>query len=212
MISNLYERRLLDQISQVPQHITLVIAEKELSTNEAYKKIGAFAAWCSEIGVHQVTIYISMMDLGDEVNDKLCTQIVDKITTFLSSESLEAAIYLPTGIKTNDTGNPPKMCISVGYGGKKELVDAIKAIACKVRDGEFRSHEISEDTINSHLIFKEEPELVIRTGDNCLTDFLIWQAVYSELYFTEANWSSFRKMDLLRAIRDYQKRQKRHGL
>jgi undecaprenyl diphosphate synthase len=44
-----------------------------------------------------------------------------------------------------------------------------------------------------------------------LTDFLIWQAVYSELYFTEVNWANFRRMDLLRAIRDYQKRQRRHG-
>ncbi len=212
MISNLYERRLLYQISQVPRHITLVIAEKELNSSEAYKKIGAFASWCDEIGIHQITIYISMMDLGEDVNEKLCKQIVDKITDYLGSESSEATVYLPTGITTIESNDAPKMRISVGYGGKKELVDAIKSIAGKVRDGELRSGEISEDTINSHLIFKEEPELVIRTGDNCLTDFLIWQAVYSELYFTEANWSSFRKMDLLRAVRDYQKRRKRHGL
>ncbi len=212
MISNLYERKLLYQISQVPRHVTLIIAEKELSSNEAYKKIGAFASWCNEIGIHQITIYISMMDLGDDVNEKLCTQIVDKITNYIGSESLGAVVYLPTGIKTKDSDTAPKMCISVGYGGKKELVDAIKSIARKVRDGELCANEISEDTINKHLTFKEEPELVIRTGDNCLTDFLIWQAVYSELYFTEANWSSFRKMDLLRAVRDYQKRQKRHGL
>lgn len=212
MISNLYERRLLYQISQVPQHITLVIAEKELSSNDAYKKIGAFALWCNEIGIHHITIYISMMDLGDDVNEKLCAQIVDKITNHLGLESLDAVVYLPTGIKTTNGDIAPKMRISVGYGGKKELVDAIKSIASKVRDGALRSNEISEDTINSHLTFKEEPELVIRTGDHSLTDFLIWQAVYSELYFTEANWSSFRKMDLLRAVRDYQKRQKRHGL
>ncbi len=212
MISNLYERRLLDQIGQVPRHITLVIAEKELNSDEAFKKIGAFASWCSEIGIQQVTIYINMMDLGDEVNEKLRIRIVEKITAYLDSESLEAAIYVPTDIKTFENDKVPKMRISVGYGGKKELVDAIKSIACKVQDGELRPQDIAEDTINSHLIFKEEPELVIRTGDNCLTDFLIWQAVYSELYFTEANWSSFRKMDLLRAVRDYQKRQKRHGL
>ena len=212
MISNLYERRLLYQISQVPRHVTLVIAEKELNSSEAYKKIGAFASWCDEIGIHQITIYISMMDLGEDVNEKLCKQIVNKITDYLGSESSEATVYSPTVITTIESNDAPKMRISVGYGGKKELVDAIKSIAGKVRDGELRSSEISEDTINSHLIFKEEPELVIRTGDNCLTDFLIWQAVYSELYFTEANWSSFRKMDLLRAVRDYQKRRKRHGL
>ncbi len=211
MISNLYERRLLYQIGRVPRHVTLVIAEKELSSKEAYKKIGAFAVWCSEIGIHRVTIYISMMDLGDDVNERLCTQIVDKIICY-SGDSLEAIVYSSTGIRITHSDAAPKICISVGYGGKKELVDAIKSIASKVRDGELHSSEISEDTINSHLTFKEEPELVIRTGDNCLTDFLIWQAVYSELYFTEANWANFRKMDLLRAVRDYQKRQKRHGL
>ena len=129
VISNLYERRLLYQISQVPRHITLIIAEKELSSNEAYKKIGAFASWCNEIGIHQITIYISMMDLGDDVNEKLCTQIVDKITNYLGSESLGAAVYLPTGVKTTDTDTEPKMRISIGYGGKKELVDAIRSIA-----------------------------------------------------------------------------------
>ena len=95
---------------------------------------------------------------------------------------------------------------------KKELVDAIRSIAQEVRNKELCADEISEDTISSHLIFKEEPELVIRTGENRLTDFLIWQAVYSELYFTEVNWANFRRMDLLRAIRDYQKRQRRHGV
>ncbi len=212
MISNLYERRLLDQINHVPRHVTLVIAEKELNDADAYKKMGAFASWCNELGINHITVYISMLDLGDDVNQQLCTQIVDKITNYLSSESLEAVVYSPAGIQTTGGNTQPDMRISVGYGGKKELVDAIRSIATKVRDGELHSNEISEDTINSHLTFKEEPELVIRTGDNCLTDFLIWQAVYSELYFTEANWSSFRKMDLLRAIRDYQKRQKRHGL
>ncbi len=111
MISNLYERKLLYQISQVPRHVTLIIAEKELSSNEAYKKIGAFASWCNEIGIHQITIYISMMDLGDDVNEKLCTQIVDKITNYIGSESLGAVVYLPTGIKTKDSDTAPKMCI-----------------------------------------------------------------------------------------------------
>jgi len=212
MISNLYERRLLDQIRQVPRHVALIIAEKDLDTADAYKRIGAFASWCNEIGISRVTIYINMLRFGEEVNQRLRSQIVQRITDYLQSTSVAATIYSPDAPETISREETPVMSISIGYGGKKELVDAIRSIAQEVRNKELCANEISEDTISSHLIFKEEPELVIRTGENRLTDFLIWQAVYSELYFTEVNWANFRRMDLLRAIRDYQKRQRRHGV
>ncbi|MFZ0925152.1 MAG: undecaprenyl diphosphate synthase family protein [Halobacteriota archaeon] len=212
MISNLYERRLLDQIREVPRHVALIIAEKDLDTADAYKRIGAFASWCNEIGISRVTIYINMLRFGEEVNQRLRSQIVQRITNYLQSTSVAATIYSPDAPETISREETPVMSISIGYGGKKELVDAIRSIAQEVRNKELCADEISEDTISSHLIFKEEPELVIRTGENRLTDFLIWQAVYSELYFTEVNWANFRRMDLLRAIRDYQKRQRRHGV
>jgi undecaprenyl diphosphate synthase len=212
MISNLYERRLLDQIREVPRHVALIIAEKDLDTADAYKKIGAFASWCNEIGINRVTIYINMLRFGEEVNQRLRSQIVQRITNYLETTSVAATIYSPDAPETITREETPVMSISIGYGGKKELVDAIRSIAQEVRNKELCAEEISEDTISSHLIFKEEPELVIRTGENRLTDFLIWQAVYSELYFTEVNWANFRRMDLLRAIRDYQKRQRRHGV
>jgi undecaprenyl diphosphate synthase len=153
-----------------------------------------------------------MLRLGEEVNQRLRSQIVQRITDCLQSTSVTATIYSPDGPETISRDETPAVSISIGYGGKKELVQAIRSIAQEVKDKELHADEISEDTISAHLIFKEEPELVIRTGENRLTDFLIWQAVYSELYFTEVNWANFRRMDLLRAIRDYQKRQRRHGL
>ena len=212
MISNLYERRLFDQIREVPRHVALIIAEKDLDTADAYKRIGAFASWCNEIGISRVTICINMLRFGEEVNKRLRSQIVQRITDYLQSTSVAATIYSPDAPETISREETPVMSISIGYGGKKELVDAIRSIAQEVRNKELCADDISEDTISSHLIFKEEPELVIRTGENRLTDFLIWQAVYSELYFTEVNWANFRRMDLLRAIRDYQKRQRRHGV
>jgi undecaprenyl diphosphate synthase len=212
MISNLYERRLLDQIQEVPRHVALVVAEKDLNNVEAYKKLGAFTSWCSDLGVSRVTIYINMLRLGEEVNQKLRSQIVQRISDYLPSSSVAASIYSQDAQDLVNSDQAPAVSISIGYGGKNELVDAIRSIAQKVKDKELRAYDISEETVSSHLIFKEEPELVIRTGENRLTDFLIWQAVYSELYFTEVNWANFRRMDLLRAIRDYQKRKQRHGL
>ncbi len=212
MISNLYERRLLDQIQEVPRHVALVVAEKDLNTVEAYKKLGTFTSWCHDIGIRRVTIYINMLRLGEEVNQKLRSQIIQRVTDCLQASSVAATIYSPDAQDPISSDQAPDVFISIGYGGKQELVDAIRLIAEKVKNKELRADDISEETVSSHLIFKEEPELVIRTGENRLTDFLIWQAVYSELYFTEVNWANFRRMDLLRAIRDYQKRQQRRGI
>ena len=80
-----------------------------------------------------------------------------------------------------------------------------------VSSGKIDENDINEKLVESHLIFKSEPDLFIRTGEARLSEFLIWQAVYSELYFTDVNWEDFRKIDLLRAIRDYQYRQRRFG-
>lgn len=212
MLSNLYEQRLLTQIKEVPERIALVVAEKELDSTDAYKKLSRFALWCNEIGIKRVIVYISMLHLGEEINQKLRAQIIQKVGNCLKSTSIAAKIYSPDSPEPTRGAQQPAMSISIGYGGKQELVDAIRTIAQKIKNKELRANEICEDTVTSHLVFKEEPDLVIRTGENRLTDFLIWQAVYSELYFTEVNWANFRKMDLLRAIRDYQRRQKRRGL
>jgi undecaprenyl diphosphate synthase len=211
MISNLYERRLMDQIEIVPKNVTLVIADTDLESDDAFKKIESFVIWCKEVGVDDITIYISIMDMGENVNQKLRLNITKKIEVALENSPYEITIFTPEGVKNIGKGGKASFNISIGYGGKKELTNAIRSIARKITNGELNSDEITEETISSHLVFKSEPDLVIRTGEQRLTDFLIWQAVYSELYFAEVNWADFRRMDLLRAIRDYQKRQRRFG-
>jgi undecaprenyl diphosphate synthase len=211
MISNLYEKRLMDQIEVVPKNITLVIADTDLESDDAFKKIESFVIWCKEVGVDDITVYISIMDMGENVNQKLRLNITKKIEVALESTPYEITMFTPEGVKKIGKGGKASFNISIGYGGKKELSNAIRSIAHKITSGELNSDEITEETISSHLVFKSEPDLVIRTGEQRLTDFLIWQAVYSELYFAEVNWADFRRMDLLRAIRDYQKRQRRFG-
>ncbi|KAF5417071.1 MAG: Tritrans,polycis-undecaprenyl-diphosphate synthase (GGDP specific) [Candidatus Methanophagaceae archaeon] len=71
--------------------------------------------------------------------------------------------------------------------------------------------ELKEKEIESELIFKSEPDLIIRCGATRLTDFLIWQSVYSEFYFTDVNWTKFRQIDFFRAVRDFQLRERRFG-
>lgn len=117
----------------------------------------------------------------------------------------------PGGIADVGGDGPCAVSVSIGYGGKHELINALRVAMRDVKEGRLSEDGIDEQAIDSRLVFKCEPDLFIRTGEERLTDFLIWQAVYSELYFTDVNWEDFRKIDLLRAIRDYQFRQRRYG-
>ena len=91
------------------------------------------------------------------------------------------------------------------------MVEAFRSILLKVEEGSIKGDGIDEKTIESHLRFSQKPDLVIRAGGKRLSDFMIWQAAYSELYFTDVNWPAMRKIDFLRAIRDCQKRERRFG-
>jgi len=107
--------------------------------------------------------------------------------------------------------------IALCYGGRDEIVEAVRRIASDVASGRIPADEIDEKIFRSylytsHLGENDEPDLVIRTsGEVRISNFLLWQIAYSELYFCEIYWPEFRTIDLLRAVRDYQKRERRFG-
>jgi tritrans,polycis-undecaprenyl-diphosphate synthase [geranylgeranyl-diphosphate specific] len=106
--------------------------------------------------------------------------------------------------------------VAIAYGGRAEIVDATKTIAYKVNNGEIDPEEINEDIIGSHLytahLPQPDPDLIIRTGsESRLSNFLLWQSAYSELFIVDVFWPEFRDIDLMRVVRTYQKRQRRHG-
>jgi len=116
--------------------------------------------------------------------------------------------------KTAPYENGPTLIIAVGYGGRAEMIDAIKSIARKVEKGEMTPDDINEVVVGRHLYTNgiPDPDLIIRTsGEERLSGFLTWQSAYSELYFTDVYFPGFRKIDLWRAIRTYQSRQRRFG-
>lgn len=105
--------------------------------------------------------------------------------------------------------------IAIGYDGRLEIVDAIKKISQKVKNDELSVDDISEDLVAKNLYTRGliDPNLIIRTsGEERLSGFLLWQSSYSELYFCDNLWPELRKVDFLRAIRDYQKRDRRFGV
>lgn len=115
---------------------------------------------------------------------------------------------------THSDKEGPNLIIAVGYGGRAEMIDAIKSIARKIENGEMSVDDINEVVVERHLYTNgiPDPDLIIRTsGEERLSGFLTWQSAYSELYFADVYFPSFRKIDLWRAVRTYQSRQRRFG-
>lgn len=104
--------------------------------------------------------------------------------------------------------------LALSYGGRADLVQAVQSIATQVQQGSLSANAITEDTIRQNLSthFLPDPELMIRTsGEFRISNFLLWELAYSEIYITPKFWPDFRREDLYEAIRDYQKRERRFG-
>ena len=106
--------------------------------------------------------------------------------------------------------------IAIAYGGQNELVDAVKKIGIKIKSGELDADKIDKEIIESNLytshLPQSSPDMILRTsGEKRMSGFLLWQSAYSELVFLDIFWPEFRKIDLMRAIRTFQKRKRRIG-
>jgi short-chain Z-isoprenyl diphosphate synthase len=120
---------------------------------------------------------------------------------------------------TNANGSGFHVNLAVGYGGRQEIVDAVRGLLSKELangvTGEQLIDAITIDAISENLYTsgQPDPDLVIRTsGEQRLSGFLLWQSAYSEMWFTEAYWPEFRRVDFLRALRDYTARHRRYGM
>jgi tritrans,polycis-undecaprenyl-diphosphate synthase [geranylgeranyl-diphosphate specific] len=102
--------------------------------------------------------------------------------------------------------------LAIAYGGREEIIDALKKIAPKIKNGEINAEDINEETFSDFLYLKNNPDLIIRTGGERRTsNFLPWQSTYSEWFFLEKTWPEFEKEDLAKVIEEFNKRQRRFG-
>jgi undecaprenyl diphosphate synthase len=115
-------------------------------------------------------------------------------------------------ITKNNTGL--NLCLALNYGSRQEMVSAVQTIAKKVKNGELAVEKIDE-TIFSHTLSTAsmpDPDLLIRTGGEYrLSNFLLWQSAYTEIYMTNTYWPKFRETSLMEAILDFQSRERRFG-
>ena len=107
-----------------------------------------------------------------------------------------------------------RLCLAINYGSRTELLDAFRQIWAEIRDGKLAPDDVTETTISDHLYTSEmiDPDLMIRTaGEMRISNFLLWQMSYTEIWVTERCWPAFEVSDLHQAIRDYARRDRRYG-
>ena len=106
------------------------------------------------------------------------------------------------------------LILALSYGGRAEITDAMRKIALDIKAGRMQTSDITEDTITSCMYLPDvpDPDIIIRTsGEQRLSNFLLWESAYSELYFTDVLWPDFRRVDLEEAFEDYRSRRRRFG-
>jgi undecaprenyl diphosphate synthase len=202
MIYRLYEYLLQSRIakSNLPGCVAVVLCSGDL-LDEGLLRLSQLLEWSRSIGLTSLVLY---------VNDD-APLLLRKIALELEAAPAQISLHTAEGVEQTGTGGPLKVVISLGFGGKREVAEAFRGILKEVEMRHLQPEEIDEKTIESHLRFSQKPDLVIRAGGKRLSDFMIWQAAYSELYFTDVNWQDLRKIDFLRAIRDCQRRERRFG-
>jgi tritrans,polycis-undecaprenyl-diphosphate synthase [geranylgeranyl-diphosphate specific] len=196
--------------------------------------VEALVEWGREVGVHTLTLYaFSTENFGraDEEVEWLMALFASRLAhlakdsrilgnrvrvrvlgrTEMLPPEVQEAIQLVESTTASFDGSKLNFCIA--YGGRQEILDAFKLIIAKVESGEVQRDAVDERMLGEHLYTGgDDPDLIIRTGgESRLSNFLLYQAAYSELFFTDVHFPSFRKVDFLRILRSYQQRKRRFG-
>ena len=187
----------------------------------------------AEIGIEFITLYAFSTENWSRPKkevDALMELLVDTIkkeTPTLQKNNIKLAsignmqdlpakcqIQLQETIDATKKNTGLTMVLALSYSAKWDMVNAIKNIATQVKNNEINIDEINDQMIDKHLSTREmpHPELMIRTsGEQRISNFLLWELAYAELYFTSKLWPDFSKEDLFGAIYDYQQRERRFG-
>jgi len=187
----------------------------------------------AELGVEYLTLYAfstenwnrpddevsALMDLMVEsINDETHTLVEKKISLKVIgdlgrlSENVRDRLY--ETMKVTSEGSRMKLIVALSYSSRWEISEACRRIALAVKDNKISVRDINEETVSAYLETSDipDPELMIRTsGEKRISNFLLWQMAYTELYFTEKLWPDFGKEDFYKAVADFQKRDRRYG-
>jgi undecaprenyl diphosphate synthase len=188
---------------------------------------------CAELGIENLTLYAfstenwnrpklevdTLMKLLVSSLKKEIKTLIDnniKLTAIGNLKSLPKKVYreLQEVIETTKDNKRMTLTLALSYGSREELLNTVKEISIKVKNNIISTENIDESIINEHLYTQNLPDvdLLIRTsGEQRISNFLLWQIAYAELYFTPILWPDFKKQHLCDAIIEYQKRERRFG-
>ena len=187
-----------------------------------------------ELGVHYITLYAFSIENWnrpkqevDGLMDLLISSLANEIDEFnengvklltigdINSLPENCMLSIKDAVSRTSENSKLTLILAVNYSSKWEITQAVKTITESVNNNELAITEISENLIQRHLFTNSipDPELLIRTsGEYRISNFLLWQIAYTELYFTEILWPDFRRNDFIQAVIEYQNRERRFGL
>ncbi|GAA1483449.1 isoprenyl transferase [Brachybacterium fresconis] len=246
LLYRVYERRLVRELEafELPQHLGVIVdgnrrwAKEAGETTEGGHRAGAakiveFLSWCESLQIPLVTVWMLSTDNLSRTPEEL--EALYEIITSTVEQIAEAGYCvrlagtpeaLPEEVRDGidriqERAAPESQLtvnVAIGYGGREEIVDAVRELVrdygLQGRSPEEIAEAISVESITEHLYTRgqPDPDLIIRTsGEQRLSGFLLWQSVHSEYWFCETYWPGFRRVDLLRALRDFCRRERRYG-
>lgn len=239
MINNMDEQ--LD-MTRIPRHIAIIMdgngrwaAEREKPRSYGHQAgvdtVRRITSEATRLGIKFLTLYTFSTENWNRPADEVSALMG------LVLSSLEDEIFMKNNVRFRVVGDRSRlprnvqeklqeteahtlknsamtMVVALSYSSRWELTNAMKEVASEVKEGKLNVEDITEATMESHLVtsFMPDPELLIRTGGEVrVSNYMLWQIAYSELYFCETYWPDFDEEDLHNAILSYQKRQRRFG-
>lgn len=205
--------------------------ERSYGHQAGVESVRKITSECTRLGVKYLTLYTFSTENWNRPADEVAALMGLVLT------SLEDEIFMKNNVRfrvIGDMGRLPAevrakleetmehtktnaamtMVVALSYSSKWEIANAVKNIASEVAEGKIRVEDIGEDTVSAHLqtCFMPDPDLLIRTGGEVrISNYLLWQIAYSELYFCDTYWPDFDESCLHKAIASYQSRQRRFG-
>tara|TARA_Y100000588_G_scaffold390903_1_gene497905 strand:+ start:209992 stop:210747 length:756 start_codon:yes stop_codon:yes gene_type:complete len=201
--------------------------------HEGINSVREITKVCGELGVKHLTLYtfstenwqrpkkevsalmkLLLNTIREEIKSLHENKV--KLTTIGNLDVLPNSAYdgIQEGIKLTKNNRGLNLILALNYGARQEIIIAIKKIIKQVELAEINIEQVKEKTVSENLYTKDvrDPDLLIRTGgENRVSNFLLWQLAYSELYMTDTFWPEFREFHLLEAILNFQKRERRFG-
>ena len=214
------------------------LANPSLGHKAGAEHVDDVLAWCESLGIGHVTVFVCSTENLERRSEAEVAFLMDLITRVVSERLARPGTRWQLHVAGDLSGLPDRtahalkdavdatgdcatgqhVTLAIGYGGRQEVVDALRELLTERAESGRTLTEVADelrtDDIARHLYTAghPDPDLVIRTsGEQRMSNFLLWQSAYSELYFCDAHWPAFREVDFLRALRSYAVRERRHG-